>query len=304
MSRSGSVASRGSWRAILAAAAVALLVGCTPSGPATLLTDPHEIMARAVRSTAALSSIRVHAEMSVSMAGLGAGVGGDVRATLDADVDLAHRVMAGRTVSQLPAGFGGGQAGNAQQIQEFISLPDAQFSRNGGAGRWTKFPTGGFGGPAGPTNGQIASLVDGLISSPGVRLDLGEAASCSLGTCYHLTAMVDGKTALNALGAALGQPAGDTGGVTIPDLVFDLMIDEATGVLSEVRFQTAIQGTSVKLLATFTNPDIAVQIVAPPPASVDDITKNGGFGPGAGNDFGGGAVTMTPQPFPAASPEP
>jgi len=304
MSRFGSVASGGSWRAILAMAAMTFLVGCTPPGPATLLTDPHEIMAQAVRSTAALSSIRVHAEMGVSMAGLGAGIGGEVRATLDADVDLAHRVMAGRTVSQLPAGFAEGQAGNAQQIQEFISLPDAQFSRNGGAGRWVKFPTGGFGAPSGPTNGQIATLVDGLVSGPGVRLELGDAASCSLGTCYHLTAMVDGKTALNAVGAALGQPGADTGGVTIPDLVFDLMIDQATGVLSEVRFQTAIQGTSVKLLATFTNPDVAVQIVAPPPALVDDITKNGGFGPGPGNDFGGGAVTMTPQPFPADSAEP
>jgi hypothetical protein len=303
MSGFGSVARIG-WRRAIATVAVAVLVGCTPSAPATLLTDPHDIMAHAVRSTAALSSIRIHAEMGVSMAGLGVGVGGDIRATLDADLDLARRAMAGRTVSQLPAGFGAGQAGNGQQIQEFISLPDAQFSRNGGAGRWSKFPTDGFGAPAGPTNGQIATLIDGLISGPGVRLDLGEAASCSLGTCYHLTAMVDGETAVKALGAALGQSGSDPVGVAVPDLMFDLMIDQATGVLSEVRFQTAIQGTSVKLLATFTNPDIAVQIVAPPPALVDDITKNGGFGPGSGNDFGGGAVTMTPQPFPAESPEP
>jgi hypothetical protein len=300
MSRFESVASVGWLRVAVAAAAVALLVGCTPSGPATLLTDPHEIMARAVRSTAALSFIRVHAEMGVSMAAFGAGVGGDVQVTFDADVDLAHRVMAGRTVSQLPAGLG--QGGNPQQIQEFISLQDAQFSRNGGAGRWTKFPTNGFGAPAGPTNGQIATMVESLLSGPGVRLELGEAAACSLGTCYHVTTKVDGEAALKALAAALGQPAGNTGGVVIPDLVLDVMIDEATGVLSEVRFATAIQGTSVQLLATFSNPDIAVQIVAPLPALVDDITQGGGFGPA--DDLGGGVVTMTLPPVPADSLEP
>jgi hypothetical protein len=294
MSRIASLARNGRRPAVGAALAMLLLVGCTPAGPANLLTDPHEILVRAVRSTAALSYVRVHADMGMSMAGLGVGVGGDVRATLDADVHLADRTFAGRTTTQLPPGLG--QGGNALQVSEFISLPNAQFSRNAGAGRWTKFSTGGVGMPVGPTNAQIAAALEALVANPGVRLELGDAASCSLGTCYHVTATVDGDVAFQALAAAIGQPGGNSGGV-IPSLVFDLMIDQASGILSEVRFQTSIQGTALQIAATFSNPDVVVQNVAPPAGIVDDNDLNGGFGPGSG--IGGGVTVVTPEPFPA-----
>jgi hypothetical protein len=298
MSRIGSTVARGRRRAIAAAMALALLVGCTPAGPTTLLTDPHDILVRAVRSTAALSYVRVHVDLGMSMAAFGAGVGGDIRTTLDADVDLARRTMAGRTTTQLPAGFG--QGVNGQQVSEFISLSNAQFSRNAGAGRWTKMSMGGVGAPAGPTNAQIAAALEGLVTNNGVKLELGESASCTLGTCYHVTATVDGMVALQALAAAMGQPGGDTGGVVIPPLAFDLMIDQATGVLSELRFQSSIQGTNVQVAAALSNPDVVVQIVAPPAGIVDDIDLNGGFGPGTGGGFDGSGI-VTPEPFPVDS---
>jgi len=288
-------------RAIGAALAMTLLVGCTPNAPGALLTDPHEILVRAVRSTVALSYIRIHVDLGMSMAAFGAGVGGDMRTSLDADVDLAHRIMAGRTTTQLPAGFG--QGVNGQQVSEFISLPNAQFSRNAGAGRWTKFSTVGAGGPVGPSNADIASALENLLADSRVKLELGEAASCSLGTCYHVTATVDGNLAFQALLAAVGQPRGDTGGVVVPPLAFDLMIDQASGVLSELRIQSSIQGTSVQVAATFSNPDVVVQIVAPPAAIVDDMDLNGGFGPGTGGGFGGSG-TVTPEPFPVDSEPP
>ena len=81
------------------------------------------------------------------------------------------------------------------------------------------------------------------------------------------------------------------------------MIDQASGVLSELRIQSSIQGTSVQVAATFSNPDVVVQIVAPPAAIVDDMDLNGGFGPGTGGGFGGSG-TVTPEPFPLDSEPP
>ncbi|HEY8988438.1 MAG TPA: hypothetical protein VIM39_05410, partial [Candidatus Limnocylindrales bacterium] len=116
----------------------------------------------------------------------------------------------------------------------------------------------------------------------GVKLDLGEAATCSLGTCYHLTATVDGNAAFKTLMTAFGAPADANTGLALPPIALDLLVDQATGVLSQVQFKTSVQGASVQLAAVLSNPDLVVQIVAPPPALVDDITVGGGFGGGQG----------------------
>ncbi|HEY8799657.1 MAG TPA: hypothetical protein VIM20_03600, partial [Candidatus Limnocylindrales bacterium] len=71
-------------------------------------------------------------------------------------------------------------------------------------------------------------------------------------------------------------------GLALPPIALDLLVDQATGVLSQVQFKTSVQGASVQLAAVLSNPDLVVQIVAPPPALVDDITVGGGFGGGQG----------------------
>jgi hypothetical protein len=287
---------RPSRRVAIASIALVFVAGCTPSPPGALLTDPHDILVKAIRSTAALSTVRIHADMAVSMAGLGVGGGGDMRMSLDADVDLVHRQMAGRATTQTPnLGGLGVPGGQPAQVAEFITLSGASFSRTGGSGRWTKISTGAVG-PVGPTNDQIAAMIENLLSNPSVKLDRADTASCSLGTCYHVIANLDGQAALQALAAAMGAPA-NTAGIAIPPLTFDLMVDQATGVLSEIRFQTKLQGTSVQMLAVFSNPNADVTIVAPPAAIVDDINLNPAFG------GGGGVVTMTPEPS-APEPEP
>ena len=283
------------WRAVthgaLPAACLVLTTGCTSNASGPLLTDPHEIVLKAIRSTAALSYVRVHAEIGVSMVAFGGpGAAGDLRIGMDADVDLAHRQLAGRMTTQGSAGFGAGAGGQPAQVQEFISLANASYQRSGGTGRWTKFSTGGIGALAGPSNAQIAAMVEAFASDPGVKLDLGEAASCSLGTCYHLTATVDGNAAFKALMTAFGAPADANAGLALPPIALDLLVDQATGVLSQVQFQTSVQGASVQLAAVFSNPDLVVQIVAPPAALVDDLTVGPGFGGGQG-----------PAPTPAIS---
>ena len=275
------------WRAVargaLPAASLVLAFGCTPNASGPLLTDPHEIVLKAIRSTAALSYVRVHAEIGVSMAAFGGpGAAGDLRISMDADVDLAHRQLAGRMTTQAPQGFGGAAGGQAAQVQEFISLATASYQRSGGTGRWTKFSTTGIGALAGPSNAQIAARVEAFASDPGVKLDLGEAATCSLGTCYHLTATVDSNAAFKTLMTVFGAPADANAGLALPPIALDLLVDQATGVLSQVQFKTSVQGAAVQLAGVFSNPDLVVQIVAPPPALVDDITVGGGFGGGQG----------------------
>jgi hypothetical protein len=272
-----------------------VVIGCTPTASTKLLTDPKEIAATSIRATTGLSFVRIHVDAAASMGGLvGGGAGGDAHFAVDADVDLARRQMAGRMTTQLPAAFGV-NGGQANQVQEFISLTNASYSRTGGAGRWTKFSIGGVGAPAGPTNAQIAGILESLLSNPNVTLALGDAATCSLGTCYHVTATVDGTAAVQAILGIAGSPPTGNIGITIPPLVFELLIDQATGVLSEARLQTTVQGTSLQAAVLFSNPDLAVQIVAPPAALVDDISVGGGFGPGP---------TTAPVPVPAESSTP
>src|SRR3954471_21718388 len=68
---------RGAWPALIAAGLLA--AGCAGPGAGTPRpTDPHAILAAAVRATAALPSARFHAEITSSM---GAPAGGDFGAS-------------------------------------------------------------------------------------------------------------------------------------------------------------------------------------------------------------------------------
>ena len=277
-----------------AVAGIVLVVGgCTPTAPVRILTDPREIMATAIRSTASLSYVRLHADLKVLRVAP-AGAAPDLQMSIDVDMDVTRRQRAGRVVTQMGGGPGG-EAPEQPNLQEFITLVDASYSRAGGFGRWTKFmndPNTRF---EGPTGAGFAAI-ETLLSKPGVTLELREAASCSLGTCYHVIATVDGELALEAIGSAIGQPTG--GNRALPPFAFDLLIVQATGLLSEVRFEATFEGSSNQLAAVFSNPNLVVQIVRPPPELVDVE----GFGNDGG--FGDPVPAATPAPQPQSEPPP
>ena len=272
-----------------------VLSGCSPTPPLRVLTDPREIIVTAIRTTAALSYVRIHADVKVSSVGAGAGAG-DFQVAMDVDLDVRHGQRAGRIATKGLAGIAeNGPPGQGPDVQEFINTVDASFMRTGGAARWSK--TGERSGDAGPTNAQFASI-EALLSNPAVTLQLGDPAACSLGTCYRVLATAPGDVAVQAIGLGLGAPRGADVAVGMPPLTFDVLVDQATGLMSEVRFAATVQGTRNELVLVLSNPDLVVQIVAPPPGLTDDLDVNIGGG------FRGGGVEPAPTPIGIESPSP
>jgi hypothetical protein len=223
---------------------------------------------------------------------MGGQANGVMSMAVDADVDLANRQLAGRSTTQMPAGLGGNNGFAAPQIQDMIVTGNASFNRDSRTGRWSKFPTG-FGG--GPTNVQIATMITNLLSNPAVTFELREASPCTLGTCDHVVAHIDGATLAVALGPLLGMPADAGMQAAIPDFDIDVLVDQASSVISELRTAVSVPGSATQILVTVSNPGQPVQIAPPPAAITDDFGMNGGF------DGGGVAPVPTSMPEPAMS---
>lgn len=283
--------------ALLLASAVAL-AACGGGGSGTPRpTDPRQILTNAIAATAALPTLRLHAEIAASM-GAALGQGNAVmKAAIDADVDLATRQLAARTTTQTPANPGGNGAAQ-QQVSDIIVTQAATFNRNSQTGRWSKIPVGIGGGlSGGPTNAQIAQMITNLLSNPSITYELKDAAPCTLGTCDHVIAHIDGPSLAAALGGLLGVPLDAATGTSIPNFDVDVLVDQATSVISELRTAISMAGSSEQILVTLSNPGQPVQIAPPPPALTDDLGANfGGGGNGGGSDF---ATAMPIQPEPS-----
>jgi hypothetical protein len=271
-------------------------------------TDPRQILVNAIAATAALPAVRLHAELTANLGPVGAAGNAAMNAAFDADIDLATRQFAGRSTVQVPQGMlGGGGGADAQQVSDIIVTSTATFNRDSRTGRWTKFQTGPGGGiSASPTNAQIAATIANLISNPSITLELLDATPCTLGTCDHVLAHIDGATLGAALGPLLGEPMDAASGVAIPNFDVDVRVDQATSVISEVRAEISMQGTTARILVSLTNPGQPVQIAPPPPALTDDLGVNfggGGIGPDATilEEVGNELPTDEPE-FPEESP--
>jgi hypothetical protein len=283
--------------ALVAAGALALSVVAACGGSASPRpTDPRQILTDAIRTTASVPTLKLHAEVTSTFGGGFGAQGGQMTMALDADVDVASRQFAGRATTRMPAELTNGAVA-------------ATFNRDGQNGRWMKMGSAGING--GPTNAEIATMITNLLSNPSVTLELAEAAPCSLGTCDHVIAHVDGAGISAALAPLLGVPVDAVMGQAIPTFDIDVLIDQATSVISELRTQLSMQGSGTALFLSISNPGQPVQIVAPPPALTDDM--GAGFGGGFGGAFGGGQVTtiletvggeIAPAPLPAESSEP
>lgn len=252
-----------------------LLAACGDPAASPRPTDPRDILVGAVRATAGLPSARIHVEMVMTM-GPALDIGdGRMTAALDADVDLITRQLAARMTWNGPGGLGAGGG----QVTEAVITRAATFTRDAGEPRWQKMPT--MPGPAGPTNEEIARMIEQLVLNPAVRLELVEATPCSLGTCDHVVARVGGKEFFRAMAPLLGAPGGMADVGPVPDLEFDIRVDQATSLLSELRCAMTLQGSRTEFFLTISNPGVPIQIVVPPPAIVDDLGGGfGGFGAG------------------------
>jgi hypothetical protein len=276
---------------VLGGVLCAVSVGCD-SGASQRPTDPREILANGIRATASLSTLRLHAEFGTDMGRAGGQLGnGKMSVAFDADLDLAGRQLAGRTSVQIPAGLGGGPLGN--QVTELIVTRDTSFQRQAqapaGGGRWVK-TAGGLGG--GPTNAAIATAFLQLLADPANLVELRGSAACSLGTCDDIAVRVDGGAMGRTLMPVLGPP-----GAPVPTFDGEVLVDQATGVISEVRFAFATDGMQQTFLIQVSNPGAAVVIAPPPPDQVDDVDIN--FG-----SVGGQILETVGSPIPPESPPP
>jgi hypothetical protein len=243
---------------------VALLVaGCGAPAGSPRPTDPRQIAVEAVRATAGLSTLRLHLELTADM-------GRQSGATLDADIDLANRQLAGRMTSSFRAAPDGESGGvPPDQSLDVIITADALYSRTGGAARWTKVTSIRLG-EMEPTNAALAAAIAELLADGRLTYQKLEAVDCTLGRCDHVVVHVDGAAAAEALSRLLGHGEGGAG--TLPSADIAIRVDQSSSVISELRTSIRTGDTLVQLLVTLTNPGAALRIVAPDPALVDDLT--------------------------------
>jgi hypothetical protein len=263
---------------LLVGAALVLGAGCSTPAASVRPTEPRAIVVDAIRTTAALPGARIHIEAVV---GMGAQQAGEIRLSLDADVNLVSRELAGRTTTTFPQELMGGMGPAAQQTVEFIVMRDGVFGRDPGTGRWTQASTEGL--PATPTTADLVAILEGIVGLPAMAFEGGATTDCSLGACDHVTVHVDGAALAGALGRLMNREPDDVLGVDLPDFDLELLVDRSTSVLSELSGAATIQGTTIRLLARLTNAGEPIRIVPPPAALIDGGgipgIDGGGFGP-------------------------
>jgi hypothetical protein len=251
-------------RAAIALVGVVLLVaGCSGPAAAPRPTDPMVIVREAIGRTASLPSVRFAGEVRMSMVDAATG---EATFSVEADVNLATRELAGRQSTHYPPEFVGGGVGT-DQVSEFVISRAGAFSKDAATGRWSNM--GSMDLPASPTNGDVGLVVAGLVADPAVRLELVDAADCSLGRCDHVVAHVNGVGIGATIGRLMGIPPDAFLGVPLPDFDLHILVDQATSLISDLQVNVTMQGSQLQLRASFTRPGEPVAI-APPPAGLID----------------------------------
>jgi hypothetical protein len=276
---------------------VAVLAGCQPSAEALpRLSDPTEILEEAIRTTAELEFVHARLEAATDAGG------GAQQYTVDGDIDLAQREF--HALAELGAG---GMSQKAELLLAgtdlFIRLQDGGLGGLGGSvadDRWQRQPLGGGNDPRNglPATPAIAVALKALLSDPGITSELEGMTTCGDRQCYHLTIRVDPEVTWRAVNGGLigGAPANEIGppDPAIPEVVFDVKVDESTRNLVSVATSIAAQGQTVDLAATLSNHGVEFELLPPNPDEVVESDLGGEFAPAPGviEEFG-----PTPAPM-------
>ncbi len=273
-----------------AAAAMLSATACQPAATEGLpiLSAPGEIVMAGVRSTAALHSVHARIDLTVRDAG-GQQLGGgqfDLQSSLEVDMNLDTRDYASRSLTA-----GQGEPG---QTTETIEVGGRQFTRNPPATRWMQFPNFGGQQPF-PSNEELVSAIAAVVEGSGAVLQLEDPVACGAATCYHVIVDLDAASAWKVLapiivgGPANGPPPAE---FPVPPVTLHVYVDQATRAMISVSAALTLMGTSLTLEVGLSNHDVPVQIVAPPPALVDQLDAN----------FGGGFLGPVHAEAPVAPP--
>jgi hypothetical protein len=253
-----------------------LVAACGASTPEALprLDDPKEILEEALRTTAELEF--VHARLEANQE-----IGGESqRYTLEGDLDLAQREF------HAAVDLGGGMG--MQQRVEILLVGTDMFTRSqepapGGTGdnRWQRIPIDAGSDPRSgiPATPAIAVALKALLADPGITANLAGIEACGERQCYQVTLTVDPEVTWRAVNGALigAPPGGELGPVdsAVPEITFDVLVDEATRQLVSLGTSIAVENQSVDLSATLSNHDVEFDLIPPPPDQVDESNVGG-----------------------------
>jgi hypothetical protein len=247
-------------RRLVAPLIAVLLVACQGQ-PLTLLDDPDAILAAAVTTTTAATSVHVDltAEGTLAIDLLGGGAQGEVNlagTSLAADLDIAGRKTRATFAAPNLIGLAG----------EAVVVDDTLFLKSTLTG--PKFRPSALGAP--PEN-PLKGLAD-LMARTDLDPVKGADAPCAGGTCYTLAIRLTADD-LADLGAGVQLPTGlpiplpDVSGAAV-DLT--LHIEQSTTRLSGLTAALDLgDAGDLTLQATFTRWNEPVQIVAPPGDQVE-----------------------------------
>ena len=281
----------------------AILAGCQPTSEVLpRLDDPKEILEEALRTTAELEFVHARIEAAADV------MGDSQRYTLEGDVDLAQR--------EFHAGLELEGAGGMQQRGEILLVGTDMFMRTqdptlGAApdDRWQRMPIGPGSDPRNgiPATPAIAVALKALLADPGLTAKLDGMKACGDRQCYDLTLTIAPDLTWRAINGGLfgGQPGAEIGpqDPAVPEIIIDLMVDEATRQLMSASTSIAIENQGVNVTATLSNHDVEFDLLPPPPDQVLDANV-GGFDAAPGVAPGGGVleeVGPTPAPMPSES---
>ena len=145
--------------------------------------------------------------------------------------------------------------------------------------RWQRIPIDAGSDPRNgiPATPAIAVALKGLLADPGITANLEGMEACGDRQCYHVTLTVDPEVTWRAVNGALvgAPPGGELGPVdpAVPEITFDVLVDEATRRLMSLSTSIAAQGQSVDLTATLSDHDVEFDLVPPPPDQVVDVER-------------------------------
>jgi hypothetical protein len=263
------------------------------------LGDPKEIVEEALRTTAELEFVHARLEAAQDAGGVAQ------HYTLDGDLDLAQREFHANVDLEAGAGM--------QQRAEILLVGTDMFTRTQepalGAvpdDRWQRIPIDAGSDPRNgiPATPAIAVALKGLLADPGITADLAGVEACGDRQCYHVTLTVDPEVTWRAVNGALvgAPPGGELGPVdpAVPEITFDVLVDEATRRLMSLSTSIAVQDQSFDLTATLSNHDVEFDLVPPSPDQVVEMNVTGAtpapMAPGGILDEVGNENELEPAP--------
>ena len=216
-------------------------------------TDPRQILVHAVSATAALPTLRLHAEIAATMAR--SSVGWRCQAmtmAFDADVDLATRQFAGRTTTaDASATSAGNGIAQCQQVVRRDRDHDGDLQPRQPDRPLAKIPIGMAAARRRPDERPVRDGGHEPPVEPGRRpTSSSTPRHARSGPATTSSPISTARPRGGARAADRAVPADQMRRPMIPDFDVDVLVDQATSVVSELRTEISMQGTSARILVS------------------------------------------------------